>query len=107
MRQKSVLTVQQFKEEVREAFRTARLNATVEDVYAKPDYQAFFHGCTDQQLANYTKEEHTQHVWLFKAVDRSEWFLFGCKVMYRAYASDKVIKIKNDLPINVRPRLVI
>lgn len=93
MRTQIICTVQEFASKVEATFKNSKLQATVEDVYVIPDFQEFFSGCIDPLIANYTKEEQTQHVWKFESINISRDFPLGCKVMYRAYASSKVVEI--------------
>jgi hypothetical protein len=94
LRLRSIITVEQFKEDVEKHFKDKKLQASVQDVYIIPDYQKFLRGCIDPKLSGYAKLEKTQHRWQFEAVDKSAHFPQGCKVTYRAYASDRVIEIQ-------------
>lgn len=65
------------------------------DIYAVPDYTKIFQDqkCYDSKFGGYAKTDKTQHQFTFEAVNRSDKYRFGCKVTYRAYASDNVIEI--------------
>jgi len=93
-RNKPCETIQDYKNEVEDAFKTSKLNATMSDIYLVPDYIAFFEPCIDKKLSRLHKEEDTQHQLQFMAVEKSTYFPYGCKTMYRAYCSDKVIELK-------------
>lgn len=58
-----------------------------------PDYTKILEVCGDPSFGRYAKEELTQHQFTFDAVEVSEHFPFGVKVMYRAYSRDKVIEL--------------
>ena len=58
----------------------------MEDIYVLPNYSA--------KLSGYTKQDKTQHRWIFEAVQRSDLFPLGCKTTYRAYCSDTVIEFQ-------------
>lgn len=95
MRQRTVETVDQFKEGVEEMFKSTELKAQVHDVYVIPDYKRFFEndgGSIDPKLQGYTRLINTQHRWTFEYVDVSINFPLGCKVMYRAFSSDVVVE---------------
>lgn len=87
-------TITAYKDEVLKAFADSKLNVTMNDVYLVPNYIALFEPCIDKKLSRLHKEEDTQHQWRFVAVETSAYFPLGCKTMYRAYCSDKVIELK-------------
>lgn len=91
MRSEQVHTVEEYVSKV-EAIFSGSLKATVKDLYIIPDYTSFFENHIDKHFKNYTKEEDTQHQFKFDAIDVSVDFPMGCRVMYRAYCSDKVIE---------------
>ena len=81
----------------------------IEDIFAVPDYEAYFAGCADSKFGVYCKGENTQLQFTFEAVEVCNEFPLGCKVMYRAYSKDEVIEIfQQETPefpgINLRPR---
>jgi hypothetical protein len=81
----------------------------VEDLFAIPDYEAYFAGCFDPKFGVYCKGENTQLQFTFEAVDSCTDFPLGCKITYRAYSKDRVIEIfQEETPefpgINLKPR---
>ena len=56
----------------------------VEDLFAIPDYEAYFAGCFDPKFGVYCKGENTQLQFTFEAVDSCTDFPLGCKITYRA-----------------------
>lgn len=68
----------------------------VEDLYAVPDYKKYFHSALDKHYERAMKEQWTQLVFIFEAVEPSVRYPLGSKVTYRAYAADKVTEIVND-----------
>ena len=91
MRSRTVHTVDDYALEIDKIF-CGTLKATVKDLYIIADFTAFFDQHIDQHFEAYCKEEDTQHQFQFSAVEISTDFPFGCRTMYRAYASDKVIE---------------
>ena len=91
MRSKTVHTVDDYAKEINKIF-TGKLKASVKDLYIIADFTSFFEKSIDQYFESYCKEEDTQHQFQFDAVDISTDFPFGCRTMYRAYSSDKVIE---------------
>lgn len=69
------------------------LRVNVSDINIIPQYKILFEGCYDAKLSRLHKEDLTQHQWRFEAVEPSVAFPLGCKVTYRAYASDRVVEI--------------
>ena len=68
------------------------------DVMLIPDYQHILLPCIDPKLQNLHREAETQHQWLFEAVTPDFHFPFGCRTLYRAYCSDKVIEFHKKSP---------
>ena len=93
MKTRPVLTLDEYKVGIEEAFRSTALNPTVTDVYVIPGYTKFVEDCVDPSLGQYAKMGVTQHQWRFEAVGESLEFPLGCKVLYRAYSSDRVIEM--------------
>ena len=56
-----------------------------------PDYKEFYRSFIDAAFSTFAKLELTQHVWYFEAVEPSSLFPCGSKVMYKAYANDRVV----------------
>jgi len=98
MRNTTVHTLDDFCNGIKQAFEYGKLSVSCEFLYAIPNYKEFLSNCIDKNLADYTKEENTQHIWLFEAVQQSPMFPFGVKTLYRAYASDKVIEFEKKHP---------
>ena len=65
------------------------------DLFAIPDYIEWFDRdkCIDSRFSRWTKTVNTQHQWKFEAVEPSEYFPYGVRVMYRAFASDEVVEV--------------
>ena len=65
------------------------------DLFAIPDYCEWLEGskCIDPAFSRWTKEVNTQHQWKFERVEPSEYFPWGVRVMYRAFASDEVVEV--------------
>ena len=97
MRQRIVHTVDEYVEGIKKIFN-GKLETTVADVYIIPEFSKFFGGHIDKHLSNYAKEEYTQHQFKFDCVDCSADFPLGCRVMYRAYASDKIVEFVTKAP---------
>ena len=91
MRQRPIHTVDEYAAEISNIFNGSLL-ASVVDLYVIADFTKFFQNSIDPHFAAYAKEEDTQHQFKFDAIKPSTDFPFGCRVMYRAYASDKVIE---------------
>lgn len=95
MCKKDVSTPTQYKEFIEKAFSDReKLNAVVEDVFVLPNYVKYFDGHIDAKLARYAKEQHTKLQWTFEAVDISEHFRTGVKVLYRAYSTERTIEFR-------------
>ena len=98
MRQCPVQTVDEYVEKINSIF-SGKLNATVADLYIVADFSLFFKTKIDSKFSNWSKEEDTQHQFKFDAVPYSTDFPYGCRVMYRAYASDKVVEFVKKSPL--------
>lgn len=70
----------------------------VTDVMLVANYQKMLEGCIDKSLKNLHKEEDTQLQWMFDAVEPCPYFPMGCRTLYRAYCSDKVIEFFKKHP---------
>ena len=69
----------------------------VVDIYAVPDYDSHLRPCIDKKFGRYAKEDVTQLQFIFEAVAASKFFPLGVKTTYRAYSSNKVVKIVEDI----------
>lgn len=96
IRNKNVLTPQQYKLRIEKALSTKLHKCKVIDVFAVPDFKTLLDGHVDPMLNACTKMEKTQHQWTFEAVTPDENFVNGVRVFYRAYAADKVVEIIED-----------
>lgn len=67
------------------------------DIWAVPDYQAYFDGYINPDLGSYAKGKWSQLQIFFQAVDMCEKYPMGVKVSHRAFASDTV-KLLKRLP---------
>ena len=92
-RQKPCETLEDYKTGIEKAFQDKKTPASIYDVYAIPNYISWFEPCIDKKLSKLHKEEDTQHQWRFYAVEKSSHFPLGCKTLYRAYSSDKVVEL--------------
>jgi hypothetical protein len=63
-----------------------------------PDFQSVLLPCIDPNLEHLHKESDTQHQWMFEGVKPDANFRFGCRTLYRAYCSDKVIEFYKKAP---------
>ena len=59
-----------------------------------PDYVYLFQDCIDKNLSKLHHELHTQHQWIFEAVNDSIYFSCGVKVCNRSYSSKKVVEFQ-------------
>lgn len=67
------------------------------DIWAVPDYQAYFDGYINPDLGSYAKGKWSQLQIFFEAVDMCEKYPMGVKVSHRAFASESV-KLLKRLP---------
>jgi hypothetical protein len=67
------------------------------DIWAVPNYQAYFDGYINPDLGSYAKGKWSQLQIFFEAVDMCEKYPMGVKVSHRAFASDTV-KLLKRLP---------
>jgi hypothetical protein len=93
VRDKHLLTPDDYKEAVIKACTTQNTPAEVVDIFVVPDYTSFFEGCGDKNLGNYSKKEATQLQFVFQAVPQSDLFPLGVKTVYKAYSADEVVEI--------------
>jgi len=85
-------TLQAYKDRIEKAFSSTSLNASIEDIYAIPDYQSVLSDCIIKGFSRMHKEIQTQHQWRFLAVPVDDLFPFGCKTTFRAYSADQVVE---------------
>jgi hypothetical protein len=93
-KKKTIFHPEQYKTELELAMADSRIPTKVIDVFALPDYKLFFNRFIDQSLSHLHREDDTKLQWNFQAVPRSNKFPLGVKTMYRSYASDQVIMLK-------------
>lgn len=66
----------------------------VEDIFVVPQYSQILNACGDPKFSCYSKGMHTQHQFIFEAVEPQETFFpKGVKVTYRAFSQDEVCEI--------------
>jgi hypothetical protein len=66
---------------------------SMENVYIIPDLTKLFDDCIDKKLKHLHREPYTQHQWKFEFIETDPLFFpTGCKTMYRAYSSSRVIE---------------
>lgn len=92
LRDKHIMTLEEFRNLVELKLSKESFPWKVIDVMVIPDMHAVFESCTDAKLAKLHKELQTQHQWKFECVPVDPFFPLGCKTMYRAYSSDKVVE---------------
>ena len=90
-------TLQQYKELILTQLAQSKLNPSMVDVMVVPDFESWLEPCIDSKLSRMHKEIYTQHQWRFEAVTPDQHFPFGCKTMFRAYSSDKVVEIYKEV----------
>lgn len=91
---KSIHDPDEYKRELELAMGDSRIPTNVIDVYALPDYKLFFLPFLDKSLSHLHKEEDAKLQWHFKAVKISNQFPLGVKTMYRSFASDQVVILR-------------
>jgi hypothetical protein len=90
-REKHILTPQDYKTAIEQALRKdVGGGVKVFDLFIIPDYVRYMKGCRDDYFQFADKLEHTQHVWRFQRVPKSQQFPLGCRTDYRAFAADEV-----------------
>eukprot|EP01031_Cornospumella_fuschlensis_P032420 gene32420-39203_t len=87
------LTLSQYKRVIESVFSSSNLQTEVRDLFIIPDYVKIIGPCIDGKFQRLHKEEYTQHQWRFEAVAPSVYFPGGCKTVYRAYSSEKVVEL--------------
>ncbi len=93
-KKKTVFHPEQYKSELEEAMADSKIPTTVIDIFAVPDYKLFFQPYLDKSLSHLYREDETKLQWHFRAVMPSAKFPLGVKTMYRSYASDQVVMLK-------------
>jgi hypothetical protein len=112
-RGKHILTPQAYKRAIEDALRKdVGGGAKVIDLFVIPDYVDYLDGMRDKYFGLSEKLQHTQHVWRFQKVEKSNEFPLGCRTDYRAYAADEVTAIvpldtNDDIPYAVRQEEII
>ena len=87
----------------REGLFTGLLTFT--SITAIMDYRSYLEPMMDNDLARLHKLELTQLVWWFQAVDASDKFPSGVKVMYRAHAANDILELQDCKSSNHLTRL--
>jgi hypothetical protein len=94
----SCLTLDEYRDKITSRLKNTKIPTTFKDVYVIPAYGQLLNGCMDNHLELLHKWPYTQHCWRFEAVKALEHtFKFGCKTTYKAYCSDKVVEIQNEI----------
>ncbi len=93
-KKKTIFHPDQYKTELEMAMKDSRIPTTVIDIFAIPDYKLFFQPFLDKSLSHLYREDDTKLQWNFQAVQSSIKFPLGVKTMYRSYASDQVVMLK-------------
>ena len=97
MRNRPVLTPKAYVDAIKAAFRKRQGYVDVIDLFAIPDYSAFLVPFIDKKFSKYSKGKFTQLQWMFQAVDQSPDYITGVKILFRAFSSDKVFEIVEDV----------
>ena len=97
LKNKKVMTPQIYANLLVLACENKAKSVDVIDIWAVPDYQAYFDGYINPDLGSYAKGKWSQLQIFFEAVDMSEKYPMGVKVSHRAFSSDKV-KLLKRLP---------
>lgn len=97
MNSKGVLTPQVYANVLHQAVQNKEKDVKVFDVWAVPDYQAYFKDSINPNLGHYAKGKWSQLQIIFEATDISEDHPLGVKVSHRAFCSDDV-KLLKRLP---------
>ena len=79
------------------ACRNKEKSVDVVDIWAVPDYQAYFDDFINPDLGSYAKGKWSQLQIFFEAVEMSDKYPMGVKVSHRAFSSDRV-KLLKKLP---------
>jgi hypothetical protein len=97
LKNKRVLTPQIYAQLLALACKNKAKSVDVVDIWAVPDYQAYFDGFINPNLGSYAKGKWSQLQIFFEAVDMCEKYPMGVKVSHRAYSCDRV-KLLKALP---------
>ena len=92
-----VLTLDEFKRMMYIAL-SGKKDVKVVDIYACPNFEAWFDGYIDSDFGLFAEQDWTQLQFIFERVDESERDRYPLlvKVSYRAYAQDDGIEIVDD-----------
>jgi hypothetical protein len=90
---KVIISPDDFKRELIEAFQGNTILVKVKDVFVIPNYQSFYEPYIDIKFKKAHKLEHTKLRWRFEAVPQDEFFPNGCKTTFRSHSNDKVVEI--------------
>ncbi len=95
IRNRCVITPQEYERAMREAFHKEEMPFYMEDIYAVPNYKAFLDsGNIDSQFGKFAKEELTQLCFRFDRFEGDRIHFPLCvRTMYRAYSRDKVYEL--------------
>ena len=97
LKNKKVMTPQIYANLLAFACRKKAKSVDVIDLWAVPDYQAYFDGYINPNLGSYAKGKWSQLQIFFEAVDMSENYPMGVKVSHRAFSSETVKLLKSLL----------
>lgn len=93
-KKKTIHHPDEYKKELEDAMKDSNIPTIVIDIFSVPDYKIFFAPFIDKNLSRLYREEDTKLQWHFQSVKTSERFPLGVKTMYRSYASDQVVMLK-------------
>jgi hypothetical protein len=87
-----LITAEEYKVAIIGSIKKKRVE--VEDIFVVPQYSQILNACGDPKFSCYSKGAHTQHQFIFEAVESHETFFpKGVKVTYRAFSQDEVCEI--------------
>ena len=90
---KVIISPDDFKRELIEAFRGNTIIVKVKDIFVIPNYQDFYQPYIDNKFKKAHKLEHTKLRWRFEAIPPDEFFPNGSKNTFRTHSNEKVIEI--------------
>jgi hypothetical protein len=96
IRKRTIATALAYACAIVAALATAVLPCEVIDLFVIPDYSTYIKVALDPKFGGYARKGRTQHQFKMVKVERSTWFPFGVKTMYRKYSADNVIEIIED-----------
>jgi hypothetical protein len=90
---KVIISPDDFKRELIEAFRGNTIIVKVKDIFVIPNYYGFYKPYIDTKFKKAHKLVHTKLRFRFEAIPPDEFFPNGSKNTYRSHSNEKVIEI--------------